>query len=171
MMVAIELFGITACASAASHDSPSPQSSPTATATASETAAAIAASPTPAPMLGPIVTCASGDFATTLTTDSPTYGSGQTVTITATITNTSEENCDHITGWLVNVRLPDGSLHEVSFVGGGAEAPGAHFPPGDTRTSTATWDDDSSSRGTYTVIWDWFSGTPHVVAQVQFAIV
>lgn len=106
-----------------------------------------------------------------MTTESPSYGSGRTVTISATITNTSGNNCDNITGWVVNVRFPDGSLHEVSFVGGGAQVPGAHVSPGDTQSSTATWDDDSNPAGTYTVIWDWWSGTPHAVADVQFSIV
>lgn len=87
-------------------------------------------SPTPATTmsLGPIVTCAASDFVTTLTTDSPTYNSGQTVTINATITNASSKNCDNLTGWLVNVRFPNGSLHEVTYLAGGAEVPGAHFP-------------------------------------------
>lgn len=129
-------------------------------------------SPTPATTmsLGPIVTCAASDFVTTLTTDSPTYNSGQTVTINATITNASSKNCDNLTGWLVNIRFSNGSLHEVTYLAGGAEVPGAHFPPGDTRSATESWNDDSSPSGRYTVIWDWSSGTPHAVQQADFTI-
>ena len=90
--------------------------------------------------------------------------------ITASITNVSDHYCQNDTGWVVSIRFPDGSVHDVASVGGGAELPGADFPPGETQPGTASWNVASSDPGAYVVIWDWWSGVPHAIGQAQFTV-
>jgi hypothetical protein len=127
--------------------------------------------PTSTPFLGALVECNAADFTTTVTTNSATYGHGQTVNITAAITNASTRNCHTDIGWTVDIRYPDGHVVRI-FAVHGEPAPGANFPPGTTRVDSDSWNDGSSSPGHYAVLWTWNAGTQgQPAAQKGFAIV
>ncbi len=120
---------------ASSTPSPSPSTSPT-------------SSPSASPTTDGYLPCPSSSWQTTLTLDHSSYQAGQSVKMTAEVTNTSTGYCTAPSLYAFTIVAPDGTSATACWQAGIA-APGVFLGPGQSESQNCSWDSSEASSGSY----------------------